>query len=176
MLAKRYSIYFLLFLQTFFVLLFFGLSFEHLHVPGSLSSSSAQSIKRATNNLISPPISNLQISETCSFAEKTIALYEFKGIKTGCVCEDGSFSKRPKKSKRTDCGWMIDKPGVRCEFVGSRGKEMWNVWEGSKICVKNYEDGQYRLYLFTLESSKKFFYFFKLYEWKCILSFRPTNM
>ena len=105
----------------------------------------------ATNNLISPPISNIQISETCSFAEKTIVLYEFKGTRIGCICEDRSYNERETRKSRTDCGWITDKPGVRCEFVGSRGKEMWSVWEGREICVKNYEDGQYRLFLFSLE-------------------------
>ena len=143
MTAIHYIVFFILLLHFFFVLLFFGLSFNHLHVPGSVSSPSAQSIKMITNNQISPPIFSLKVGETCSFAEKTIDLYEFKGIKTGCVCEDGDFRPIPKKNTQKNCNFIGNKPGVRCEFVERRGKEWWNVWEGKKICVKKYEEGQY---------------------------------
>lgn len=153
-----YLIFFLLLLHIFFVVLFFGLSFNHLHVPGSLSSPSAQGIKLITDNQISPPISNLKIDETCSPAEKAIDLYEYKGIKTGCVCEDGSYRPRPKRSSKTDCGWITDKPGVRCEFVGSRGKEWWSEWEGKKICAKKYEEGQYRYFFISFLLNKNIFF------------------
>lgn len=131
-------------LHIFFSLLFFGLAFSHLHVPGSVSEGSAQSVKNVIANQLMSPITDLRFDSNCVSTEKSLSLYQWRGIRTGCVCEDGDFRIRPKKSNRKDCAFILDKSGIRCEFVEKVEKESWELWEGKKICASSYEKEQYR--------------------------------
>lgn len=131
-------------LHIFFSLLFFGLAFSHLHVPGSATEGSTQSVKNIITNQLVSPITDLRFESICASNEKSLSLYQWKGVRTGCVCEDGDFRIRPKKNYKKDCSFILDKSGIRCEFVEKIEKENWELWEGKKFCVKNYENGQYR--------------------------------
>lgn len=84
-----------------------------------------------------------------------MAIYNWKGIKAGCVCEDGDFRQRPKRTQNEDCEFIKDKPGVFCQFIKSKSKENFEIWEGSKFCATIYSTRDYT-YLYLFEEFKKF--------------------
>lgn len=76
--------------------------------------------------------------------ETNIFLFEWKGLKKGCVCADNEFrtNTNPKK-KLENCDEFQKTFGVQCELVEETGKMEFGVWEEERICAKVYQESEF---------------------------------